>query len=105
MFQNERPKASSISPTTLRLAPELRARLSREATIAGHSLTAEIERRLEDSFRAQDPKPTRAATTGEPPPAWSPQAAPALSEHQRLLLRAFAQLSPDRQLALLTLLA
>lgn len=101
MFQNERPKASSISPTTLRLDPELRARLSREATIAGHSLTAEIERRLVASFA---PTASKTVRVEEPGPAWSPQASPTLSEHQRLLLRAFSQLSPDKQLALLSLL-
>lgn len=108
MYPNARPKASQIPPTTLRLDPELRARLSREATIAGHSLTVEIERRLEQSFcsPAEAHRAARAITAAEPSgaPAWSADRSARLTDQERLLLRIYAELSTDKQLALLTLL-
>jgi hypothetical protein len=96
-------KARDIPPTTLRLDPELRDELMRQATINGRSLSKEIELRLRDSLAAAG----RAYTSA--PPVRAEEAPPkaqraALSDHQRQLLSLFDTLTPDRQLALLTLL-
>lgn len=107
MYPDARPKARDVPPTTVRLDPDLRARLAREATIAGVSLTDEISRRLRDSFGpvAGTRVSATSAQMAEPAPAWAAGAGAAvLDESQRLLLRLFAQLSVEKQMAVLALL-
>ena len=98
-------KARDIPPTTLRLDPELRDELLRQATINGRSLTKEIEQRLRDSFaaalREYSPGKARVLMTEEPSATAQRKAMP---EAHRQLLALFEALTPDRQLALLTLL-
>lgn len=96
-------KVSDIPPTTLRLPPELRDRLVREAAINRRSLSQEAAVRLEESFAPAD-----AAQLASYPSAREPHAAfsngPALNDHQRLLLSLFNSLGTEKQLALLNLL-
>lgn len=111
----EGQRASDIAPTGVRLPPELRDALLRESTINRRSLSQEITARLKDSF-----KPAARASAGAPAAA-SPQSVydaskgsgsmlmeaqrqMQLSEHERLLLSHFKTLSPEKQLALLTVL-
>lgn len=95
-------KVSDISPTTLRLPPALRSALQREAVIRGSSLSQEIIRRLLES--AQLPAAAKALTTGEGPPPPSFDLVAQLGDSQRLLLRLFSELPPDKQDALLRFL-
>jgi len=46
-----RPATAAINPFGLRMQPELREQLENAATVAGRSLNAEINARLEASFR------------------------------------------------------
>ncbi len=93
-------RVRDIAPTGVRLPPDLRDALLREATLNGRSLSQEITQRLQASVsgRQHAPKALQAQET-----AASYGAAP-LGESQRLLLTYFNALPPDRQLALLTLL-
>ena len=109
----EGDRASNISPTGVRLPPDLRNMLQREAVINGRSLSHELTVRLRASFepgefaarmshvRALEVR--SAHYVGESGPLGTP-AAP-LGDSQRLLLSYFNGLTPDKQLALLTLLA
>lgn len=102
-LQTPKLKVSDIAPTTLRLPPDVRSTLMREASINGRSLSQEITRRLISSL--QDPGrggDLRVVRTGESPPMGSP--VPPLGDTQRLLLTYFNALPPDKQLALLTVL-
>ena len=94
-------KVSDIPPTTLRLAPDLRDQLLKRATINGRSLSQECAIRLRDSL-------TSAATAHIAPHAvrddGNGYTAPALSDSAQQLLTLFSALSPEKQLALLTLL-
>ncbi|MCV2349325.1 Arc family DNA-binding protein [Paucibacter sp. Y2R2-4] len=104
-------KVSDIPPTTLRLPPDLRDQLLREATINGRSLNQEIMIRLKLST---DPGP------GDPGALAMQQelrdlrnqvmhgvespATQKLSDSERMLLVLFATMPPEKQLSLLTLL-
>lgn len=98
-------KIRDIPPTTLRLPPDLRDLLMREATIARRSLSQEITLRLQSTFN-----PGRAEPGGQLAPAvesarGSYNAVPAqATDSQRMLLALFNAMAPDKQLALLTLL-
>lgn len=92
-------RVSDIAPTTLRLPPALRTALQREAAINGTSLSQEITARLVASLQPAKGKAT-VLHTGEAVPATPPP-----SDTQRRLMVLFNALSPERQLALLTLLA
>jgi hypothetical protein len=97
-------------PTVVRLRPELRAELLRCALENKRSLSKEIGIRLRNSFApppsAQQPTTTYQAHTSQGPliaEDRTPGAAP-LNDHDRALLTVFRQLSPEKQLSLLTLL-
>lgn len=102
----EGERARDITPTVVRLDPALRAALVRESHINDRSLSGEIAHRLAaslqgpqpDAYAAREP----AAPFGTAPAAAEP--ATELATDQRLLLTLFAKLTPEKQLALLTLL-
>jgi hypothetical protein len=96
-----RPKVSDIAPTTLRLPPDVRDQLMREATISNRSLSQEITYRLQCSLAPQKATQARAEAQESTPLAGSYQA---LADEQRLLLSLYGALAPDKQLALITLL-
>ena len=95
----EGERVRDITPTAIRLPPDLRESLMREAAVSGRSLTAEIVERLRRSI----PEPGQATVvkTGEGPPTVQ---FTALSGAQRALLMHFSGMQPEKQLALLTLL-
>jgi hypothetical protein len=102
----EGERARDITPTVVRLDPAVRAALVRESHINDRSLSGEIAHRLAaslqgpqpDAYAAREP----AAPFGTAPAAAEP--ATELPTDQRLLLTLFAKLTPEKQLALLTLL-
>lgn len=109
-------KVRDLPITGLRLQPELRATLQREANINRVSLNAECERRLLESVRRSraDGEASAAGSEGEQRPSLialkPPRHQPAgidgapLTDAERMLLSLFSSLSPDKQLALLTFL-
>lgn len=96
-------KVSDIPPTTLRLPPDLKDALLREAEINRRSLSQEAAMRLQASFQpATAPAPVTAYTQArETQAAFS---GPALTDTQRLLLSLFAALSTEKQLSLINLI-
>ncbi|MBY0236839.1 MAG: Arc family DNA-binding protein [Burkholderiaceae bacterium] len=104
MNTHSKIKVSDIPPTTLRLPPELRDRLMREAAINRRSLSQEAAVRLEESFAPADAAQHAVTypTAREPHAAFS--SGPPLTDHHRLLLSLFNSLSTEKQLALLNLL-
>jgi len=91
-----------ITPTGVRLPPELRAALEREADINGRTLSAEIIRRLKLSLDVHHV--SSVVQAGEQRPAQSTPFQRPMSDGQRMLLSLFDALPPDKQLALLTVL-
>lgn len=97
----EHVKVRDLPPTGLRLTPALKAYFVREASINGRSLHAELVRRLEESKRRDE----GAVTTHSGHLVVEPSAAvPALSEGERAVISLFKRLTPEKQLALLSLL-
>lgn len=98
-------KIRDISPTAIRLHPDLRKKLAREAAINNRSLHAEMVVGL--TAWVETPKDGKvgvntqtAYVAGENPAAWRvPQ-----TDSERALLNLFNRLSPEKQLALLSLL-
>ncbi|MBI4190528.1 MAG: Arc family DNA-binding protein [Betaproteobacteria bacterium] len=92
-----------INPFGLRMPPELRELLKREARLNGRSLNAELVARLRtgsDPPDANDPPPRgmRLRTTAvQPRNGWVP------TDAERAMLTVFRKLPPEKQLALLTL--
>ena len=116
----EGSRARDITPTVVRLEPAVRAALMRESHISGRSLSAEIALRLKRSLdgpqgsadagqawganEAAAPYAAKASAANDAADS-SPAPAPGeLPGDQRLLLRLFTSLPPEKQLALLTLL-
>jgi|GEM_PF-1161157 len=102
----EGERVRDIAPTGVRLQPELRAALEREASINGRTLSAEIIRRLKASLevdhvrtelRLGEVAPT--VQVSREGPAGKP-----LSDGQRMILAIWDQMPPEKQLALLTVL-
>lgn len=98
-------KIRDISPTAIRLHPQLREKLAREAAINNRSLHAEMLLALtawvEPAQQGNAGVNTQKAhVTGENQPAWPPQQ----SDAERALISLFNRMSPEKQLALLSLL-
>jgi hypothetical protein len=95
-------KIRDIAPVSVRLPPELRHALAREATIRGRSLHAEIVQRLKESLTEEAVSGLRllepAATYRAPGPE------PTLNSSEQWLVSVFRALPPEKQLALLSLL-
>lgn len=102
------------SSILVRLPRELKADLMRQAAINGRRITVEINLRLAASLQMPSPGMAAASTPTTTYPAHTsqgpliadertPGAAP-LNDHDRALLTVFRQLSPEKQLSLLTLL-
>jgi hypothetical protein len=91
-----------VAPTGVRLPPELRAELAREAAIHQRTLSAEIVVRLQRSMRAAPYAGHTSHVADQPRLDYAAQ--PAMGGAERMLLSRFAQLLPEEQLALLTLL-
>ena len=90
---------SDINPFGLRMPPELKKTLEKEAAINGRSMNAEIVNRLQLSVeqqRNQTPDSYRVAED-------SPLPYQARDDHERAMLSLFRRLSPEKQLALLSL--
>lgn len=104
-----KPAELPPTPTSVRLPPELRAALERSAVQSTRSLSSEIIKRLFDSValeqgRGRDGRPDFAVMEGDQPAYFvqTKNTTPTLAEDRLLLL--YRELSPERQLALLTLL-
>lgn len=96
-------KVRDIPPTGVRLDQELKKHLAREAAINGRSLHAEINQRLQASMDADQGREAHRdlSLVKEPVPGWPPAG---LSEAERTLLSQYKKLSPEKQLALHSLL-
>lgn len=92
-----------MKPTLVRMDEDLRETLSRAAAINGRSLNMEVVIRLRDSVAGD----RRSHAHGHRAEEAQPQApgGAVLSDHQRMLIKRFDKLAPDKQLALLQLLA
>lgn len=101
----ENTKLRDLPPFSIRLQPELRAALEREAGINGRTLSAEITRRLKDSLDVDHVSSVVHTGTGPAPAhaAEAPRQRP-VSDAHRMLLALFDAMGPDKQLALLTVL-
>jgi len=100
----EGTRARDVAPTGIRIPPDLRQALQREAHIHGRSLSGEILHRLKASLTEEPAaNPPR---SGEPVVVYAPDAGSGrmLSDAQRMLLAMFDALPPDQQLAWLTVL-
>jgi len=93
-----------MQPTVLRLHPDLRHRLMRDAKAHGRSLSKEIEMLLRKALDEQGPAGFVGAA--EPKATW-PQVDSGgvrLSDTESAVLVAFRKMPPEKQLALLSLL-
>ncbi len=97
-------RARDVAPTGVRLPPSLRDELMRQASINSRSLSQEITQRLLASLEeAAAPRaakgPMSLVQTSEPAARYLPS-----TDAHRQLTALFDALTPDKQLALLTLL-
>lgn len=111
----EKLKMRDVPPTGVRLAPELKNRLAKEAAINGRTLHAEILIRIQQSLdgvqhlpAAYPPAPAQpqhTTGTGHPPLHAVQEKSPAdsLTEIDRALLGVFRRMPVEKQLALLSL--
>lgn len=88
-------KIQDIHPFGVRMPEDLKAHLAKEAKINGRSLNSEIVSRLRSSLD----KRTHGHLVTEP----HAPGQPALTDAERQLLTLFRKLSPEKQLALLSL--
>lgn len=96
---HQKIKVSDISPFGLRMQPDLKSALEREARIAGRSMNAEIVNRLQLSIEGQRAQPTKPYRADEPvSPIYAVE-----NDHERAMLNLFRRMSPEKQLALLSL--
>lgn len=104
----DRPPLGAIAPTTIRIPPDLRDALQREANINGKTLSSEIVERLRLSLEVP---PVSLAVSLNRGASVLPQGKDAeirraqqVTDAQRMLLSLFDAMPPDKQLALLTVL-
>ena len=88
----------NINPFGLRMRPELKEILDREAKINGRSLNAEIVDRLTRSL--ETPTSTQNGYTSQQPVA---SYTPEITYIEQRLLDVFRRMPPEKQLALLSL--
>jgi hypothetical protein len=91
-----------IAPFGLRMPEELKERLTRESSISGRSLNAEIVFRLTASL--DNPPPYAPISNGLREHAERGSNTMEFSDHERQLLAEFRRLSVSKQMALLVLL-
>lgn len=99
MTTDKKLKVRDLAPTAVRLLPDVRQALAREAAINGRSLHGEIVLRLTNSLHLGAPLTTSHGVR-ESEPVQPDQ----LPDSERALLTVFRKLSPEKQLALLSLL-
>ncbi len=90
-------KVRDLPPTAIRLSPDLRAELLRQAAINGRSMHAEIVQRLKDSIEG-----TKGARSAHPAQEERP-AYTDLNDVDKSMLTVFRKLPVEKQLALLSL--
>lgn len=108
----ERVKLRDLPPFSLRLPPDMRASLQREAEIHGRTLSAEILQRLKLSLTTGAPLGSSATGAGDVLATSTPGRLPtradshsqSVTDTERMLLALFNTLPPDKQLALLKFL-
>lgn len=108
----DRVKLRDLPPFSLRLPPDMRASLQREAEIHGRTLSAEILQRLKLSLTTETPSGSNATGAGDITatatagrlPTRADAHAQSVTDTERMLLALFNTLPPDKQLALLTFL-
>lgn len=91
----------------LNLPDELRTAVERAAFASGRTVTAEINRRLQQTFENERPQAATALYRQAPSPAQvanEKSLAGALSSTDQAILEEFRRLPPEKQLALLSLL-
>jgi hypothetical protein len=94
---DQKIKVRDLSPTAVRLSPDVRHALAREAAINGRSLHGEIVHRLSQSLVTEQARQVRAH---EAPAGYTPE----VQDTERALLTLFRKMSPEKQLSLLSLL-
>lgn len=97
-------RVRDIAPTGIRLPPELREALVREAEINRRTISGEVIHRLRQSFDVRHVTTTMSTGEAAAGYAMTTRQADPLSDAQRVLLRLFDAMSPEKQLALLTVL-
>lgn len=85
-----------VAPFGLRLTPDLRAMLQREAGISGRSLNAEILARLRDTFEPK--RSSRGQAAAQPEAAYD-----AMPATERAMLAILRRMGPEKQLAFISL--
>ena len=91
-------KIRDLPPTAIRLSPDLRAALLREAAISGRSMHAEIVTRLKNSIEGADQQNAGDQGTHEPRPGYLD-----LTDVDKTMLTIFRKMTVEKQLALLSL--
>jgi hypothetical protein len=94
-------KMRDVPPTAVRLPPDLRHALAREASINGRSLHGEIVWRLQQSLLSSADQTKKGFVLNEPAVEIYDQPR---ADTERRLVTVFRKLSPEKQLALLALL-
>ncbi len=97
MTTETKTKVRDLPPTAVRLPPEVRHALAREAAINGRTLHGEIVQRLRNSLAHEGGAGKHGVAEGRP--AYGAE----LSDSERALLTVFKKMSPEKQLALLSL--
>jgi hypothetical protein len=97
MTTEKKTNVRDLPPTAVRLPPEVRHALAREAAINGRTLHGEIVQRLRNSVAHEGGTGKHGAAEG------APAYAEPLSDGERALLAIFRKMSPEKQLALLSL--
>ncbi len=96
--QDGHVKIRDLPPTAIRLNPELRAALLREAAISGRSMHAEIVWRLKNSIEGPHQQDAGDQGTNEPRPGYVD-----LTDVDKTMLTIFRKMTVEKQLALLSL--
>lgn len=90
------PRARDVKPTAIRLDPDMKAALTKEAYINGRTLHAELLQRLRTSLDRDG--------AGHSVASEKRTGYPVMTDSERTLLGLFQRMTPEKQLALLSLL-